>query len=311
MNKSIIAALIGSALTFSANAQQVNLNEDAVLDSNLEAVHQRTSLNVSFSENNFSAQTDEITLTGSFIENDAIVQFHKEENGGNTYYLGKKLTNTLYQGTWYNSAQESGDFQLDLAASNTPTLRSCFDVVTYDQTAASGVYIIEANDTPTKPVYCNMDIAQGGWTLVDTRARYGLNTHTSVTELTDPMIQTNHYLASDIWQYLKMGATQMMVTDGINDNYAIFDLSLLESANCQALTDDLSTGTVFHSESDSCTFGGADYTYLSHPTNSYLFSAMYIYNMDFLPIERSGRYGTTSSTNKIYYAAPKIQIFVR
>ncbi|CAM4241023.1 fibrinogen-like YCDxxxxGGGW domain-containing protein [Pseudoalteromonas byunsanensis] len=311
MKKSTLFAAIGSALTFCASAQQVNLNEDTLLDGNLDRIHQQTPLDIAFSQNDFSAQTDNITLSGSFIENDTVVQFRKEENGSNTYYLGKRVTDTLYQGTWYTGAQDSGDFQLDLAAASTPALRSCFDVATQDQTATSGIYFIESNDNPAKPVYCNMDIAQGGWTLVDTRARYGLNSHTAVTELTDPTTQTNHYLTSDVWQFLKMGATQLMVTDGNNDNYAVFDLSLLATASCQNLSEDLSAIPLFHSEEDSCTFAGSDYTYLSHPANSYLFSAVYMYNLNFLPIDRSGRYGSNTSTNKIYYAAPKIQIYLR
>ena len=311
MKKSLLLLSLVSTYSYST-PQYIDLKEDAFLDGKLDASYALTTYELLKLQNDFLLKSENSVVKGSYIHNDNIIKFTTTENDIKKHYIGNLTSNGIYQGTWYANDLESGDFQFILQSDTGTDGESCDEVKIKDPLAQSGVYSLEIikDGIPTPvSVYCNMEVSQGGWTLVNTREKNGITSHTLTQELIDPASQKNHYVDKVVWQALKSNATQLMITDGQTNNYVVFDFAQLDSANCQELVDDLANSPVFHSEAG-CSYTGTDYTYLCNPTNGTYFTTMTMYNLNFKPKERSGKYGTSTS-GKVYYAPENIQIYVR
>lgn len=311
MKKHLLLLSLISSYSY-ATPQYIDLKEDTFLDGQLDAGYTMSSSELLRVQDDFVLKSDNSVTKGHYLHNDNMIEFTTTDGNIKKHYLGRFMSNGLYQGTWYNNNLESGDFQLMLQSTTGVADQSCDEVKIKDPAAQSGIYTVELtqNGIPTSvAVYCNMEVAQGGWTLVNTREKNGGASHTRTQELTDPITQKNHYIDVAVWQALKSNATQIMITDGNNDNYVMFDFAQLDTANCQVLVDDLAKTPVFHSE-PGCTYTGSDYTYLSNPNNGTYFTTVTIYNLNFKPTERSGKYGTATSGN-MFYSPENIQIYVR
>ena len=207
---------------------------------------------------------------------------------------------------------ESEVFELEIEVS--AFCESCQALLQKDPNANSGTYTIDPDlDGPAAPVevYCNMAMG-GGWTLVDTRTNYERANHTETALLTDPVLQNNVHIPKTSWLPLRDAATELMITETENaNNYVIFDVEELFNANCTTLVDDLSQTPIFHNEQSGCSFTGSDYTYCSNPSYNQFFTTVTMYHRAFPVKERSGAYGTTGTTQQIYYAPLHISIYVR
>ncbi|MBQ4848285.1 fibrinogen-like YCDxxxxGGGW domain-containing protein [Pseudoalteromonas sp. MMG005] len=305
--------ILAMTSTFSyATPQYIDLKEDTSLNGQLDPSYTLSSSELLRMQGDFILKSDSEVSKGQYQHNDNVIEFTSTNGNTKKHYLGKRVIDGLYKGTWYSNALESGDFELALQSNTGLHGQSCDDVKIKDPSSQSGIHAIELTvdgNPTTANVYCNMDIDQGGWTLVNTREKNGRESHARTQELTDPNVQKNHYIDAATWQALKTNATQIMVTDGNNDNYVVFDFTQLDTANCQVLVDDLVNTPVFHAE-PGCTYKGSDYTYLSNPSNGIYFTTVSIYNLDFKPSNRNGNYGTLSS-GKMYYAPLNIQIYIR
>ncbi|MFT5759064.1 MAG: hypothetical protein ACI9LM_003813 [Alteromonadaceae bacterium] len=251
-----------------------------------------------------SSTTNNANFYTELAIDDVIELIHVNNNGVSGVALSKASEATIA----FQYIEESVSPPLEV--NNTP----CIDIESQSPGSPTGIYNVDVDSSEGLggfDVYCNMDTALGGWTLVDTRTNNAPSAHYGATELLDPVNQPNNYLVADKWLSIKENATQLMVTDGDPSNYVIFDLSQINAANCTSLTDDLANTPVFNSEISGCSMTGSDYTYLSNPSMARYFTTVTMYNLSFLPVERSGSYGETGTMNKVYYSPVKIQIYIR
>ncbi|TMP30156.1 hypothetical protein CWB99_03170 [Pseudoalteromonas rubra] len=176
-----------------------------------------------------------------------------------------------------------------------PYYTSCNELLQNEPQTPTGFYVLDQDGNGAMPeftTYCNMDEHGGGWTLVGLRRVVGYDYANSNTMLDGWFEETqnitsfdaNYHLTDAQWVNYKNSMQEMyMVMPAIN-NYAIADISVLNTANCIPLQDTLGQNTdrtgearfrLFWHESSGCSGGGQDYTMLNY-ANIYNFnSAMY------------------------------------
>ncbi|MCF2909410.1 hypothetical protein L1285_13885 [Pseudoalteromonas sp. DL2-H2.2] len=197
--------------------------------------------------------------------------------------------------TSYGSDTVSIRANKDAITLPSPYYASCNALLQNEPQSPSGFYVLDQDGNGVMPeftTYCNMDEHGGGWTLVGLRRVVGYNYANSNTTLDGwfeatqniTSFDANYHLTDAQWVNYKNSMQEMLMVMPAINNYAIADLSVLNTANCIPLQDTLGenkdrTGEarfrLFWHETSGCSGSGTDYTMLNY-ANIYNFNgAMY------------------------------------
>lgn len=274
---SILMVIAGTVV---AQPQKFYLKEDNQLNGSLEnpAIAE---LDVNHAQNIFSVISNDTIYTGEFLNENAIIKFTKSNQIATTYYLGYKIADNSYQGTWYQTDGVSGDFTFNDASNDTAD--------------CSG-----ANETGWQNgIYCNMDIDGGNWRLVAVRSTADARTPvTTISSLTE-----NQYLATEKWENLIATSSEVLFYQPDTANWGVMDIAAVSNTGiCQPLTKDLGTDLLVHAESSGCDMSSLDYSMVGHKSTSYQ-GSMYKHGPQI--------WSKTSDWPYPYVYSAKLMVFVR
>lgn len=143
------------------------LKSDSLLDGQLGGNAITNDIILKSSESQFigeNAQLNEI-ISGQLTNDNYLIRFNTSQQGGtqNTRFLGRYISDTSYQGVWYSSTGQEGDWELTKEGSYA---FSCKDIQNAGMSHGDGKYSIIGNSGTKLTVFCDMTRDGGGWTLV-------------------------------------------------------------------------------------------------------------------------------------------------
>lgn len=174
----ILIATIISTLSLGVNASQIDGNWEILFDDINNGIldennYTRDLLNIN-EENGYIKIDSKYNQVGVYSgriisipegEKTIITIVHSEAEKL-TFFTGLSSSSTFYQGSWFSTNGNKGDFQIKGIDSEKSKYYSCNEILKGGESIGDGIYEITKNDSNSISVYCDMTRDGGGWTLI-------------------------------------------------------------------------------------------------------------------------------------------------